>query len=434
MSVINQMLKDLDKRNASALAPPGFPGVFVTEATENGMFAANKKLWALVVSLVIIVFFVSIQKFDFFLFPEKENSFSSASSVPTTDTSISGPQAKVVLSVMMEERENYTDFLIDANKNFEKPQPSFEGNGDIKFKFEDFQLDVALPVLSVDNRLLSAYRFTGVGDDLQLVLTPADSVRIKVFATQQLGEEHYRLVLRIKSDSPVVSRVEENPQKQISVPAKKASQELYVQETPELVQIKRASSVRLSAKSYFQRALNSMQGNEINAAIEALRKSLELQPSYYESREMLAVLYSGNGRFVEAQSLLQEGIEINPQHTAFAKLYAQISIDQNRLQDARRVLEQNQSYAISDGDYHGLQAAVAQRLSDHVAAVEHYMNALKINQSQGRWWLGLAISLEALGRTEQAYRAYQEAGNAAGMTGELLNYIEARLHGLEGRI
>jgi MSHA biogenesis protein MshN len=191
--------------------------------------------------------------------------------------------------------------------------------------------------------------------------------------------------------------------------------------------IKRPASTAEQAGAHYQRALGYLQASRLEPAIAQLREAVRLQPGMHVARELLANLYLRTGQNTEAFMVLKAGMDADPQHLPYAKMYARTLVEQGQLPAAKRVLESSLLYAGNDADYQALLAAVEQRLGDHNAAVSRYMRALELNKRQGAWWVGLGISLEALGRTAEAGQAYKAARVSPGLSAELIAYVESRL-------
>lgn len=222
------------------------------------------------------------------------------------------------------------------------------------------------------------------------------------------------------------------PSPRISEPAPAA-----VEEAPEAAiavgDIKRPANTAQLAESRYQRALDYLQASRIEPAIEQLREALRLQADMHAARELLANLYLRTGRDAEAFMVLKAGLDADPQYLPFAMMYARTLVEQGQLPVARQVLEHSLLYAGNNADYQALLAAVEQRLGDHAAAVTRYMQALELKKQQGAWWVGMGISLEALGRLTEAGQAYRAARISPGLSTELIAYVESRLKELGSR-
>lgn len=142
---------------------------------------------------------------------------------------------------------------------------------------------------------------------------------------------------------------------------------------------------------------------------ESLRRALEINPSLHEARKLLAGLLIRDGRNGEAAALLDSGLEISAAQTDFLLLRARIYTGQGNLAAATALLESQQPALQQAADYYALLAALYQRSNRHRDAVALYSNMLKLNPGQPVWNMGLGISLEATGDTVKARDAYERA-------------------------
>lgn len=181
------------------------------------------------------------------------------------------------------------------------------------------------------------------------------------------------------------------------------------------------------AENLYQSGYEYLLAKNTVAAQEELRNALMEMPGHNRSRELLTGIYIKSGRIVEARTLLQYGMRISPSHTIFAKLYARILMDQNDNVTAISVLLRNPPSQKVDSDYHALLAALYQKNKQHHKAATLYSQLLKYRQNQGVWWLGMAISLEALGNQEQARSAYEKAKNSGNLSKGLYQYTNQRV-------
>lgn len=141
----------------------------------------------------------------------------------------------------------------------------------------------------------------------------------------------------------------------------------------------------------------------------ALRLALDLDPGHVEARALAVHLMIEQGRLSKAHELLLAGIEAAPQHYPFAQSLARILASQGHIQAALTRMEQGRSSAQQDPNYLALLAWLYQRSDRHIEAAKSYIDALALNPEQGKWWLGLAISLEAGQDRLGALEAYEYA-------------------------
>lgn len=163
----------------------------------------------------------------------------------------------------------------------------------------------------------------------------------------------------------------------------------------------------------------------------ALRSALALEPAHIKAREMLAGVYISQGRWVEASELLRNGLVMAPQHHVFTKLYARTLMQLKRDEQAIEVLSASQPVVAQDPEHYAILAALYQRQSNHDAATRAYSEILKVHPHMGIWWVGMAISLEALGEYQQAVAAYQQARKSGTLNGDVARYTDNRLMALD---
>jgi len=169
---------------------------------------------------------------------------------------------------------------------------------------------------------------------------------------------------------------------------------------------------------------------QMEAGERQLRDALMHYRRHHGARELLASVYIKSGRYVEAGSLLKEGLALAPAHTLYAKLYARVLLKQEKLNQAIAILERQPPMPGVDSEYHALLAALYQQTGQHLKAAASYRDVLRVNPHQGNWWIGLGISLEKLEKYAEARSAYQRAKNSVNLTEKLRQYVDKRLAAL----
>ncbi len=189
------------------------------------------------------------------------------------------------------------------------------------------------------------------------------------------------------------------------------------------------------AQQALRRGLGLLGEGRRAEAEQALREALRLDPRQLRARETLAALYLNNGRLSEAQVLLAEGLRLSPRAAALAQLYARLLAEQGDLAKALTVLQRASPPLTENPDYHALLAALYQRDGQHSSAAWVYRQLLTQRQPRAAWWLGLAISLEALDDSEPALEAYLRAHQlGAGLAPQVLAYVGRRIGVLTPRV
>ena len=186
------------------------------------------------------------------------------------------------------------------------------------------------------------------------------------------------------------------------------------------------------AELAYQAGYQLLKRNHLAAGEAKLVSALNFDSRHIKAREMLVGLLVKTGRKVEAKSMLQQGLLTSPEYTNFAKFYARMLWDENKIANAIDVLRQFAPAIDVDPDYHAMLAASLQRNKQHKNAASLYVKLLKIRPREGMWWVGMAISLEALGKQEQALQAYAKARQSGNLNARLQQYSTQRLTQLTG--
>ncbi len=185
------------------------------------------------------------------------------------------------------------------------------------------------------------------------------------------------------------------------------------------------------AESEFRKATVLLNQGRVAEAMDGYRLTLQQDGGHAAARQALVGLLLENRRIDEAQQLLQEGLSLNPDQSAYAVLLARIQVERGDLQGAHELLLKHAGSAANNADYHAFDAAVLQRLGRHKEAVTGYQAALRLAPGAGVWWMGMGISLQADNRGTEALDAYRRAKAAGGLSPDLLSFVDQRMKQLQ---
>jgi len=192
----------------------------------------------------------------------------------------------------------------------------------------------------------------------------------------------------------------------------------------------RVHSAAETADAQFRRAAVLLNQGRLSEAEDQLAGALRADPSHAAARQTYVAMLLEQHRVEAARRLLQETLAINPAQPAFAVALARIYTDQRDYRNALEVLDRA-GPAARNAEFQAMRGAVLQRLGKHADAVEAYQNAIRIAPQPGTTWVGLAISLETLGRRPEAAQAYRRALDAGSLAAEAREYAESRARALE---
>jgi len=191
------------------------------------------------------------------------------------------------------------------------------------------------------------------------------------------------------------------------------------------------TSSRNRAESEFRRAVNLVNQGRIAEGMDGFRRALEIDPGHEAARQTLVALLIETKRVDEAALSLQEGLAVDTGNTGFAMLLARIMVESNDIPTALLVLQRHAAPPDRNPDFHAFAGALYQRLDRHKEAIEQYQAALRLAPSAGVWWLGLGISLQAVGRPKDAQEAFTRAKSAGNLAPDLLGFVDQRLRQLQ---
>src|SRR5438094_1214141 len=192
----------------------------------------------------------------------------------------------------------------------------------------------------------------------------------------------------------------------------------------------RVYSAAETADAQFRRAAVLLNQGRLSEAEDHLAGALRADSSHGAARQTYVAMLLEQHRVEAARRLLQEALAINPAQPAFAVALARIYTEQRDYRNALEVLDKA-GPAARNAEFQAMRGAVLQRLGKHAEAVEAYQNAIRIAPQPGTTWIGLAISLETLGRRPEAAQAYRRALDAGSLAAEAREYAEGRARALE---
>ncbi|WP_409420973.1 tetratricopeptide repeat protein [Pseudaeromonas sp. ZJS20] len=178
-------------------------------------------------------------------------------------------------------------------------------------------------------------------------------------------------------------------------------------------------------------ARQAMASGDLANAREALDRVVRATPMDHESREQLAGLLYGEGRLSEARQLLEQGMALAPNYANFRLLLARLAQAMGDKPGALAYLQGLTPPVAANLDYYATRAALAQELGSLDEAVLSYQHLTQAQPANGRWWMGLGISLDKQGQMPQAKDAYRQALSRGQLGEAARQFVRQRLTQLE---
>lgn len=109
---------------------------------------------------------------------------------------------------------------------------------------------------------------------------------------------------------------------------------------------------------------------------------------------------------------------------ALARELARLEVADNRAQDALDLLRRLENLLGEDADAWALRGNAEQRLAMHAEAAQSYLAALRMRPTEGKWMLGAAISLAAIGKLDEAQTWVERARERDAVTPTIAAYLQ----------
>ncbi|SDI39602.1 MSHA biogenesis protein MshN [Ferrimonas sediminum] len=167
------------------------------------------------------------------------------------------------------------------------------------------------------------------------------------------------------------------------------------------------------------------QAQQRQGGTDLLKQALALDPQLHQARVLLAERQADTD-LGTALVTLAKASQAYPQHSEYPLLAAELSHQAGQSEQAKLWLGQLANKPLSS-ELLARRAAVAQGLSMLTMAVSDYQALVQAQPDQGRWWLGLAYSLDRMGQYSKALPAYQRAARTNTLSTSARQYIDQRL-------
>lgn len=235
--------------------------------------------------------------------------------------------------------------------------------------------------------------------------------------------------------APLVEKPVPQPAARIAAPAgdagsgKPAKPEAQTKVAPGTIekQATGGKTARERAEADYRRAVSLVNGARVSEATDALLDALRQDGGHVPSRQLLVRLLVEQRRLDEAMAILVEGLAALPGQVGWAMTLARLQVERGDLPGASRTLKNSLQYATANADYLGFAGLVQHRLGQQKESAELYGAAASVAPTEGRWWLGLGLALEADQRTAEAREAFLRARATGTLNADLVALVDQKL-------
>lgn len=412
MSVINQVLKDLDKRGASTNIGEATIRVVHGHSHRNALlYVAIGALGMLVAGVAVLMLWLEkqpVQTAKSTIVPLIQPVITTVSQVVAAHVQIAIPQ---IISVAPDQIiASGVAQLISINGR------NFRDGASVTLYGDDGNVYANRPFVSFTEAMiilkLNLGRKAGMWQ-----------VEVKNIDGTTSGKYSFAVQLPMQmQQARVIKTVVEAQPKVASTPkieAPTASGSMNKQPTQ--------LSLQQQAENEFQRAYQLMRQGSNTEALHGLENALKLDAGHERARRSMVGLLLENKRNNDAEKILNEGLRLNPQQSGFAMLLARLQVERNALPAALETLQLTLPYAEKQADYQSFLAALMQRQSRHKEAIEYYQKALQLKPNTGVWLMGMGISLHAEHRDDDARDIFKRALDSNTLNAELKTFVKQQL-------
>ncbi len=382
MSVINQMLKDLEQRQ------PGSEGaaVYVAPARQQGW-------WMLVLTLLCTLALAILGWRTWIYWQQSQR---------TAQPTVQLTPELAPASTQTQSASSATEVVAAP------PEPQGAASGAVA-------LDVA-PVAAMARASAPA----GVAEGSSATEVLADEAPVsETLAETQPEDEVTPSDEELQPDlyAELAAEQEAAPQEVAAAPRKPGVLKI---ETVDL------SEPELAALAE-RKATTAMAKGQMREAQDNYYQVLLHDPHNQGAREQLAALLYGEGRLTEASQVLEEGLRLDPAQADLRLLLARVAISGGDRQKALDWLTGYQPDLAANLDYYATWAGLAQELGQPAQASELYVKLLRQQPDQGRWWLGLGVAEDGQGHRQRALDAYGNAQLHGNLGEASTRWLEQRI-------
>lgn len=176
-----------------------------------------------------------------------------------------------------------------------------------------------------------------------------------------------------------------------------------------------------------QEALRLIANNDTTSAYVLLEQQIIDNRYAHQSRETYAKLLMNEGNQLAALELTDAGLALSPNHPGFKKVKARLLIAQGKIDEAVNLLLTRAPEVSEDVEYHDILATAQLASRDYEGALISYSGLVQTDQSQGKWWYGFAASQESLGNANAARQGYTQAMRFSNLSANLRRRSQERL-------
>jgi len=192
-------------------------------------------------------------------------------------------------------------------------------------------------------------------------------------------------------------------------------------------------TVKPAVKTSLQNSRDLINSGRLTEAESSLYEWLKNNPADAVARDMLIGLMLRSNRNEKADELLETGLRFYPSRESFVLIKANRLIEQGDKASAIALLQKQLKSQYAGEKAMSMLASLQQQSGNYPDSTKLYQKLIAGAPENGRYWLGLAISLDAQNMTTNSREAFVRALQTGGLDKTLQDYAKQRIQSIDAK-
>lgn len=180
-----------------------------------------------------------------------------------------------------------------------------------------------------------------------------------------------------------------------------------------------------------QRAVDQEQKGRSSEALLLLRQAVASYPQSEDARQLLASYLLEAKQDAEAIALLRAGIKSYPEQWMLRKSLAKWQLSHGQPEGVLDSLKPMQASPSQDAELNWMLAMAYQQTGQHTQALPYFERAMNLQPGHAQWYVAYALSLQAAGLSSQALQQLQMAQSLP-LSERMSEFVNQQIRQLSG--
>ncbi|MDP8566650.1 tetratricopeptide repeat protein [Methylophilus aquaticus] len=180
-----------------------------------------------------------------------------------------------------------------------------------------------------------------------------------------------------------------------------------------------------------QQAVDQEQKGRSSEALALLRQAVAAYPQSEDARQLLASYLFEAKQDAEAVALLRVGLKSYPEQRSLRKSLAKWQLSHGQPEAVLETLKPMLQEAAPDAELNWMLAMANQQSGQHGQALPYFERAITLQPGHAQWYVAYALSLRAAGQANQALQQLQMAQNLP-LSERMSEFVTQQIRQLSG--